>query len=75
MTLRALPKRAMLCAIRFYRHAISPSLPPSCRFMPSCSAYALEAVERYGALKGGWLAVKRVLKCNPFHPGGYDPVP
>lgn len=65
----------MLAAIRFYRRQISPSLPPSCRFTPTCSAYALEAIERYGALKGGWLAARRILRCNPFHPGGYDPVP
>lgn len=75
MILRQLPKRLMLGAIRFYRRQISPSLPPSCRFTPTCSAYALEAIERYGALKGGWLAAKRILRCNPFHPGGYDPVP
>jgi putative membrane protein insertion efficiency factor len=65
----------MLGAIRFYRRQISPSLPPSCRFTPTCSAYALEAIERYGALKGGWMAFRRILRCNPFHPGGYDPVP
>ena len=65
----------MLGAIRFYKRQISPSLPPSCRFTPTCSAYALEAIERYGALKGGWMAAKRILRCNPFHPGGYDPVP
>ncbi len=69
------PKRAMLAVIRFYRRQISPSLPPSCRFTPTCSAYALEAIERYGALKGGWMAFLRILRCNPFHPGGYDPVP
>jgi putative membrane protein insertion efficiency factor len=75
MNPREAPKRFMLGAIRFYRRQISPSLPPSCRFTPTCSAYALEAIERYGALKGGWMAVKRILRCNPFHPGGYDPVP
>ena len=68
-------KTIQLFLIRFYRRRISPLLPPCCRFYPTCSAYALEAVTRYGALKGGWLALKRILKCHPFHPGGYDPVP
>ncbi len=73
--MRSVPKRALLGAIRFYRRHISPMFPPCCRFTPTCSAYALEAVEKYGALKGGFLALKRILKCHPFHPGGYDPVP
>ena len=73
--MRAFPKRALMGAIRFYRRHISPMFPPCCRFIPTCSAYALEAVEKYGALKGGFLALKRILKCHPFHPGGYDPVP
>jgi len=73
--MRSVPKRALLGAIRFYRRHISPMFPPCCRFQPTCSAYALEAVEKYGALKGGFLALKRILKCHPFHPGGYDPVP
>lgn len=73
--MRTIPKRALLGAIRFYRRNISPMFPPCCRFTPTCSAYALEAVEKYGALKGGYLAIKRILKCHPFHPGGYDPVP
>ena len=73
--MRAFPKRALMGAIRFYRRHISPMFPPCCRFQPTCSAYALEAVEKYGALKGGFLALKRILKCHPFHPGGYDPVP
>ncbi len=61
--------------IRFYRKFISPLKPPTCRFYPSCSMYALEAVEKHGALKGSWLAAKRIGKCHPFHPGGFDPVP
>ena len=73
--MRSFPKRALLGAIRFYRRNISPMFPPCCRFTPTCSAYALEAVEKYGALKGGYLALRRILKCHPFHPGGYDPVP
>ncbi len=70
-----IPKKAMLVCIRFYRRQISPALPPSCRFLPTCSEYALQAVEKYGALKGGYLALRRILRCNPFHKGGYDPVP
>lgn len=73
--MRSLPKRALLGALRFYKRHISPMLPPACRFYPTCSVYAMQAVEKYGALKGGYLAVKRILKCHPFHPGGYDPVP
>jgi len=61
--------------ITFYRRRISPSTPPTCRYAPTCSAYALEAVEKYGAAKGGWLALRRILRCHPFHKGGYDPVP
>jgi putative membrane protein insertion efficiency factor len=61
--------------IRAYQLAISPLLGPRCRFYPSCSQYALEAVMRYGALRGSWLALRRLLRCHPFHPGGYDPVP
>ena len=68
-------KRLLLKAIRFYRASISPLRPPCCRFIPTCSQYALEAVEKYGAVKGSWLAAKRILRCNPFHKGGYDPVP
>jgi len=62
-------------AIRGYQRWISPYLPRSCRFVPSCSEYAAQAVERYGLARGGWLAVRRILRCHPFHPGGYDPVP
>ena len=68
-------KRAILFLIRVYRRYISPLFPPCCRFYPTCSTYAMQAVEKYGALKGGWLAVKRILRCNPFNDGGYDPVP
>ncbi len=67
--------RAMIAAIRFYRKGISPLKPPVCRFTPTCSAYGLEAVERYGAARGGWLLVKRLARCQPFSKGGYDPVP
>ena len=73
--IRRIPKRIMLGMIRFYRRFISPMFPPCCRFTPTCSQYALEAVEKYGALKGGYLALRRILRCHPFNPGGYDPVP
>ena len=62
-------------AIRVYQRAISPLFPPTCRFYPTCSAYALTSVERFGVLKGGWMAVRRIARCHPFNPGGYDPVP
>ena len=65
----------MLILIRLYRRYISPMLGPHCRYTPTCSQYAIEAIEKYGALKGGWLALRRILRCHPFHPGGYDPVP
>ena len=69
-------KKILLFLITFYRHHISPMKGTACcRFIPTCSAYAYEAVEKYGALKGGFLAVKRLLKCHPLHEGGYDPVP
>lgn len=69
-------KRLLLAAIRFYRKTVSPSRPPCCRFIPTCSQYALEAVEKYGVCKGGWLAIKRILRCHPFYKGDrYDPVP
>lgn len=61
--------------VRAYQVLVSPLLPPSCRFYPSCSAYAVTALQRHGALKGGWLAARRVARCHPFHPGGIDPVP
>jgi putative membrane protein insertion efficiency factor len=62
-------------ALRGYRYLLSPMLPASCRFHPSCSAYAEEALAHHGMLRGGWLAAKRVCRCAPWHPGGYDPVP
>lgn len=69
-------KRILLWMIRFYRKHISPLRQPCCRFIPTCSAYALEAVEKYGTLKGGYLALRRILRCNPFYKGDlYDPVP
>ena len=69
-------KRLLIALVRFYRRYISPHTKPSCRFIPTCSAYALEALEKYGALKGSWLALKRLSKCHPFHKGDiYDPVP
>ena len=71
----SLAARAMALAITGYRRFISPVMLPHCRFEPSCSAYALEAVQRHGALRGGWLAVRRLSRCHPFHRGGLDPVP
>ncbi|QNT73117.1 membrane protein insertion efficiency factor YidD [Bacillus licheniformis] len=68
-------KTVFLLLIRFYQKWISPALPPTCRFYPTCSNYGLEAIEKHGAFKGGWLTIKRILKCHPFHPGGIDPVP
>jgi len=69
-------KTVLLALIRFYQRCISPFTPPSCRFTPTCSAYAKEAITKYGALKGGWLALRRLLRCHPFYKGDhYDPVP
>ena len=68
-------KRCFIILIRFYQLCISPLKPPCCRFYPTCSAYAIEALQKYGAVKGSYLAVRRILKCHPFHKGGYDPVP
>jgi len=73
-TIVRIPRKIVALLIRGYQQVISPLLPPTCRFMPTCSEYALEAVSTYGIVKGGWLATKRVLKCHPLHPGGYDPL-
>lgn len=67
--------RLLILCIRFYQIFISPLKPPTCRFYPTCSAYAIEAIQKKGPVKGKWLAIKRIAKCHPFHPGGYDPVP
>ena len=68
-------KRAMLASLRFYKRRISPLLPPACKYTPTCSEYAMQAVERYGAVYGGYLAARRLLRCHPFGKSGFDPVP
>ncbi len=73
--LKTVPARLLIGLISGYRMFVSPLLGPRCRFYPSCSAYALEAVRVHGALRGSWLAVRRLSRCHPFHPGGLDPVP
>ncbi|MGD6817008.1 membrane protein insertion efficiency factor YidD [Metabacillus sp. 84] len=68
-------KNLFLSFIRFYQKFISPLTPPSCRFYPTCSNYGLEAIQKHGAIKGSWMTIMRILRCNPMHPGGFDPVP
>ena len=68
-------KHVFIFLIKVWQRTFSQVLPPSCRFTPSCSQYGVEAIQKYGALRGGWLTVKRVGRCHPFNPGGYDPVP
>ncbi|CAG1772728.1 Putative membrane protein insertion efficiency factor [uncultured bacterium] len=68
-------KPVALALLRFYKRFISPLLPSSCRFEPTCSVYMYQAVDKYGVIKGGWMGMKRIGRCHPFHPGGYDPVP
>ena len=65
----------LIALVRGYQVSLSPLLPPACRYYPSCSAYAIEALERHGAVRGTWLAMRRIARCNPFRPGGFDPVP
>ncbi|MBZ0106592.1 MAG: membrane protein insertion efficiency factor YidD [Sulfuricella denitrificans] len=67
--------RILLFLVKAYQYLISPMLAPSCRYTPTCSEYALQALKKYGAIKGGWLSVKRVSRCHPWHDGGYDPLP
>jgi hypothetical protein len=68
-------KRLVLAVLRLYKRYVSPLLPPACRFHPTCSEYMYEAVDRYGVVRGGWLGIKRLSRCQPWNPGGYDPVP
>jgi putative membrane protein insertion efficiency factor len=75
LSLTAVPRLALMAVVRGYQLTISPVLPPACRFTPTCSQYALEAIQRYGAVRGAWLAARRLTRCHPFHPGGFDPVP
>jgi putative membrane protein insertion efficiency factor len=73
--MREQPRRTVVALIELYRTGISPLRLPTCRYQPTCSAYAAEAIERYGVGRGGWLALRRLLRCHPFHAGGHDPVP
>jgi len=73
-SLRRFPQLVLIQLLRLYKFAISPMFPPACRYVPTCSEYAMEAVERYGALRGCWMSLMRLLRCHPFVRGGYDPV-
>jgi uncharacterized protein len=68
-------KKSLIWLVRGYQRFISPLFPPSCRFTPTCSQYAIDAIDRFGTIRGSYLATIRIIRCNPFHPGGYDPVP
>jgi len=68
-------RQILIALIKLYRYAISPYLAPSCRYTPTCSSYAIEAVQRFGIFRGGWLAMRRISRCHPWHEAGYDPVP
>lgn len=68
-------KQLALALLRFYKRFISPALPSACRFEPTCSVYMYQAIEKYGVFKGGWMGIRRIARCHPLHPGGYDPVP
>jgi putative membrane protein insertion efficiency factor len=72
---RTAPQKGAMLLIRGYQRFVSPAFPPSCRFTPTCSAYALTSIGRYGLIRGGWLALKRIARCHPWNPGGFDPVP
>lgn len=72
---RGLGARVGIWFVRFYQRRISPLTPPSCRYQPTCSQYTLEAIQRYGLVRGSWMGARRIGRCHPFHPGGYDPVP
>ena len=75
MKLSQIPSKLLVLLVRFYQGAISPHFPPVCRYTPTCSQYAVEALTRHGALKGGWLALRRIMRCHPWGGSGYDPVP
>ncbi|MBO7674537.1 MAG: membrane protein insertion efficiency factor YidD [Atopobiaceae bacterium] len=72
---RSLPARVLMRLVRWYQRYVSPLLPDSCIYSPTCSEYMLEAIQKYGAARGSWLGIRRILRCHPFHKGGYDPVP
>ena len=74
-TVRQVPRQMLIVAVRGYQLVLSPIFGGACRYYPSCSVYAVEALERHGSLRGGWLALRRIARCHPFRPGGFDPVP